>query len=296
MACFHPLGAFLRVNGRSGKATVFFEAPGEAIQVPCGQCIGCRLDRSLSWAVRIMHEVSLHEDNCFVTLTYDEEHYPTDGSLVKHHFQDFMKRLRRRFEPTRIRFYHCGEYGGKFARPHYHAILFGVDFPDREFFSSENDVKCYTSDLLARIWGKGFCTVGDVTFESAAYVARYCLKKLNGDDALFHYVTEDGVMLQPEYATMSRRPGVGSDWFSEFANDVFPWDEVILSGRPCKPPRYYDQLYQAVDEAAHFDLKVKRMERAKKLAKDNTPARLRDREICKEAQLGMLPRRYEDVS
>lgn len=296
MACYHPLDAFVRVSGRSGKAAIFFEAPGEAIQVPCGQCIGCRLDRSLNFAVRMMHEVSLHEDNCFITLTYDEEHYPTDGSLVKHHFQDFMKRLRRHFEPRRIRFYHCGEYGGKFKRPHYHAVLFGVDFADRQLFSIENGVKCYTSALLAERWGKGFCTVGDVTFESAAYVARYCMKKVTGDDAVIHYVSEDGVMLQPEYATMSRRPGIGSEWFSEFANDVFPWDEVISSGRPLKPPRYYDNLYRAVDEAAYFDLKVKRMEKARKMAKDNTPERLRSREIVKKAQLGMLKRRLDDVS
>lgn len=244
-----------------------------------------------------MHEASCHEDNCFITLTYDDDHLPDDGSLRKRDFQLFMKRLRKRFPGRFFRYYHCGEYGDKLARPHYHACLFGFDFPDKVSFKELPDGGVlYTSEILEAAWQyQGFCTVGAVTFESAAYVARYCTKKITGKPAIDHYVDKaTGVLRQPEYTTMSRSRGIGRDWFDSFSGDVFPWDEVILAGKSVKPPRFYDSRYQLEDPEGYECMKASRMEKAKRMAKDCTPERLEAREKVKLAQFGMLKRGYEN--
>lgn len=310
MACYKPLQAW---RGRSGGPAVFVRPtawPALEMQLPCGQCIGCRLERSRQWAVRIMHEASLHTFNSYLTLTYDGGSIPHSGSLVKSHFQDFMKRLRKsnshrddfdNLWHLPIRYFQCGEYGEKFARPHYHAILFGWDAPDKELFQTgESGSKLFTSKYLAEVWGHGFVTLGDVTFESAAYVARYITKKVTGEAADEHYLrfNSDGsaYQVEPEYITMSRRPGIGADWFDVYSSEVFPSDEVIVRGHPSKPPRYYDNL-QAIAEPSVFDgIKRKRLDSARSRALDNTPERLRDREICVTARMGRFKRAYESGS
>lgn len=295
MACYHPLTAY-RERGREG-GQLTFKPPSrdfDKLSVPCGQCIGCRLDRSLQWAVRCMHEASLHDENSFITLTYSQEHLPEDGGLHVEDFQKFMKRLRKRFEPRRIRFFHCGEYGEELQRPHYHACLFNVDFPDKVPHKKVPGGYLYTSALLQKLWPLGFSTCGDVTFESAAYVARYVTKKVTGEAAKGHYCNrETGEVIAPEYTTMSRRPGLAREWLDKYLEDVFPFDEVIVSGRPVKPPRYYETFYQLEDPEGHSAVKEKRIDRARKLAHDNTPARLRVKEEVKNAQFGMLKRGYE---
>ncbi len=298
MPCYSPLRGF---KGRGG-AFVFQRR--EAIlpvpfSVPCGQCIGCRLERSRQWAVRCMHEAQLHEDNSFITLTYSPEKMPDGGTLVLHHFQDFMKRLRSRLSPRKIRFFHCGEYGEKLGRPHYHACIFGYGFPDRKHFKDVNDQALFVSAFLSSVWGFGFCTLGSLTFESAAYVARYCCKKVTGDLAHDHYwrVNEDTgecFQVEPEYATMSRRPGIGSGWFEKFGSEVYPSDEVIVGGRRCKPPRFYDSLYEVESPADYEAVKRKRMVAARAHAEDQTDSRLLVRERVKRAQVSMLKRGYED--
>lgn len=250
MPCYRPLKGFKAVGGgitwspRQG----YVDQP---MEVPCGQCIGCRLERSRQWAVRIMHEASMHEDNVFVTLTYDDEHLPYRGCLQKQDFQKFMKRLRKKFR-GRISFYHCGEYGDENWRPHYHAILFGVDFADRVFYSENGrGEKLYTSETLSGLWGRGLAVFGDVTFESAAYCARYCVKKVTGDAAVLHYQRVDAVsgeryQLPPEYATMSLKTsdgvgGIGFRWLQKFGKEVEDDDSVVMRGREMLPPRYYDK-------------------------------------------------------
>ena len=159
--------------------------------------------------MRCHHEASLYQDNCFITLTYSDEHLPSDKSLHVDHFQKFMKRLRKRFGEG-VRYYHCGEYGEKYMRPHYHACLFNFDFPDKKIWKENNGNRLYISESLSELWPFGFVTIGDVTFESAAYVARYIMKKVNGDLAESHYErvdwdTGEVYHLKPEYTTMSRR-------------------------------------------------------------------------------------------
>ena len=294
MPCFSPIQAWVSGKTATGKRAITFQkqaaATPETLNLPCGRCVGCRLERSRQWAVRCVHEASLNELNCFITLTYEK--LPEDGSLDKTEFQRFMKRLRKRVGP--VRFYHCGEYGEKNGRPHYHALLFGYDFPDRVFLSEKNGIKSYTSEILSQLWPLGFSAVGDVTFESAAYVARYILKKINGELSDEHYSNKDtGVIKQSEYTTMSRRPGIGKLWFDKFKTDVFPSDEVIVRGKQCSPPRYYGDLLDKLDPMMYEMVKSIRKENGKRLSSDNDSFRLKVKEECVESKIKQLVRPLE---
>lgn len=308
MACFRPLKGYRsrEVNAETGRRSVVFSARTGLldfpVDLPCGQCIGCRLERSRQWAMRCAHEATLYDRNCFITLTYDDAHLPSDRSLNKKHFQDFMKRLRFRFGEG-IRFFHCGEYGEKFARPHYHACLFNFDFPDKVLWKEALGNRLYTSEALNELWPFGFHSIGDVTFESAAYVARYITKKVTGDKAADHY----GGRL-PEYTTMSRRPGLARGWYEKFSADVFPADEVVLRGKRMRPPKYYDHLFEVAFPSDFA--KVKR--RRKLLGSDHAEAvkalsvydfergRVLDRlavlERVQERRFKLLKRGFEDGS
>lgn len=315
MPCFHPLSAW-QVDE---EPVVFKEvANAKALKLPCGQCIGCRLERSRQWAVRCMHEASLHADNVFVTLTYSDD-WKVSESLVYGDFQDFVKRLRR-FNIRRlraegaalprscqvscVRHYMAGEYGEEFRRPHFHAILFGVFFPDREFFrNGPGGHKLWRSATLERLWPHGFSSIGDVTLESAAYVARYVTKKVTGDRAAEHYgeicepVTGEIRAKVPEFNRMSLKPGIGAEWFRRYQAEVYPRDFVVVNGVKQKPPRYYDKLlaarYWDVVEWCEKPLFFRELESvefdrgAKALAAwyDNRRERLEVREVVTKSRL-----------
>lgn len=280
MTCVRPIKAYRKPGG----GIAFDSRAGYSdrkLEVSCGQCIQCRLKRSREWALRCMHEASLHARNSFVTLTYCPQKLPEDGSLHVEHWQKFAKRLRKKV--GKFRYFHCGEYGEDNGRPHYHAIIFGVDFDfDRVAYRCVKSHRLYTSATLDEAWGKGFCTIGAVSFESAAYVARYAMKKITGNKASEHYGNR-----RPEYCTMSRRPGIGAGWFDKFRDDVFPADEVVHDGRRFRVPRFYDER---ISEAELSVYKKRRAGKAGKFAADRTPERLRDREICSEARLGRFAR------
>lgn len=294
MGCTRPLKGYRA----SGGGVVFSTKDGgftdRHVELPCGQCIGCRLERSRQWAVRCMHEAQTHEANAFVTLTYDPEHLPSNGSLVVEDWQKFAKRLRKQVGP--FRFLHCGEYGERLGRPHYHACLFGLDFAeDRQEYKKS----LFISDSLNRIWGKGDTVIGNLTFESAAYVARYVVKKITGKTAEQHYqrldqVTGELYQLKPEYSTMSRRPGIGYEWYQKFKQEVYPMDEVVARGRLCKPPRYYDKILEQEDPQTYE--RVRRERKAKALAhqSDNTWQRLRVKEEVTEARLALGTRSLDE--
>lgn len=276
------------------------EQADEPVQLPCGQCIGCRLERSRQWALRCVHEASMHERNCFITLTYDQDHLPKDGSLHKEDFQLFMKRLRKRYG-SGARYFHCGEYGEKNRRPHYHACLFNFDFPDRELWTVRSGVHLFTSDQLRELWPFGFSTVGDVTFESAAYVARYVTKKITGPSAAQHYEridfrTGEIFTLNPEYTTMSRRPGIGRPWLEKYRTDVYPHDRVVMRGREMRPPKYYDAILELEDPESLEYVKAKRTEAMRSALKDATYERLRVREQHQYLRFDKLKRGYESES
>ena len=305
MACFHPLQAFripvtgiITFNHREIHSNVKAAIALTGLMLPCGRCVGCRLERSRQWAVRISHEASLYEHNCFITLTYDEQHLPADGSLHVDHFQKFMKRLRKQNSNKRIRFYHCGEYGEKLGRPHYHAIIFNHDFDDKEVFSTSKSGVLHVSAQLEKLWPFGYSTIGSVTFESAAYCARYVMKKITGRPADDHYTRIDETTgeifhLKPEYNTMSRRPGIAADWFKKFSGDLYPKDFFYLNGKKMRPVRFYYNLYEHLAPASMQQIKDDRKIAALKFADDQTPERLGVRERCLQSRLSMKKRPYE---
>jgi len=255
----------------------------------------------------------MHEDNCFITLTYNNEHLPHDESLNVEHFQKFMKKLRGHYAPQKIRYLHSGEYGatcpthntenchtcGKLQRPHYHALLFGLDFEDKYFWKTRKDYNVYRSKTLEKIWGKGNIEIGNLTFESAAYVARYTTKKITGDDAHAHYEKIDTTTgeiygVTPEYITMSRRPGIGYTWYQKYKDDLFPTDECVIDGRIMKPPRYYELMYQEQEPEQYEQVKKNRRKFFEQHKQDSTWQRLQQRETVKHAQLHQLPRNLEN--
>lgn len=259
---------------------------GTPTPLPCGQCIGCRLERSRQWAVRLMKELKLHDRSSFLTLTYHDDHLPRlpngRSTLVLEDVQLFLKRTRKHFSPHPLRFFQCGEYGETTHRPHHHMILFGEDFcKDRiPIENSRSGFPQYTSLLLNSLWGKGRTTISEVSFESAAYVARYCLKKITGKGSRFFYAGR-----KPEYVTMSRNPGIASGYFEEFSSDIYPHDEVVPDiGRPASlPPRYFDKLLEKVDPAMYERVKKKRQEGLDFFTDPNsTDTRLATRERIKE--------------
>lgn len=311
MTCYAPISGYraksLNPNGK--RPIVFNTSTGYAdmpIQVKCGQCIGCRLDYAKSWAIRSVHEAQLHEDNCFITLTYNDKNLPSDGSLIKWHYQDFLKRLRKHLHPKKIRYTLCGEYGEKYDRPHYHAIIFNHDFTDKELYKEKDGTKLYLSPTLDKIWGKGMTTVGDVTLDSASYVARYILKKQNSNtdinisdetynqailaDGKYYSKTclETGLMshpIQPEFFTMSRRPGIAYQWYKKFKKEIYPDDFIVIKGVKMKPPKYYDSLYEEDNLTGTQKIKKRRKTLTLKKHLDNTHDRLRVREECQQAKI-----------
>ncbi len=195
-----------------------------------------------------------------------------------------------------------GEYGEAtpendfIARPHYHAIIFNHNFDDRTIFKESEGIRLYTSDTLDSLWTHGHTSVGDMTFESAAYVARYIMKKVNGAKADEHYTRTDHatgevVTLESEYSTMSRAQGIGARWFKKFQSDFYPSDSISIRGVRQKPPKYYDYLYD-LDPCGDLEsIKQKRESAALLRLDDNTPARLAVRETVKIAQTQNLNRK-----
>ena len=324
MPCYSPLKGW---RDESGKMVFKGRGAESTAEVACGQCIGCRLDRSRMWAMRIAHEASLHEldgGNCFVTLTYRDRsectreqlelgHYvPDDWSLQKSHFQKFMKRLRKACPGQKIRYFQCGEYGNKcmhgieldkvscplctVGRPHHHACLFNIGFNDLELYTEVNGEPRYTSPTLEKIWRYGFVDVGELNFESAAYVARYVMKKVTGLCADEHYqrISLEGELtfIEPEYCTMSRRPGIGKDWYDKYKDDLFPSDQTPVPGRGVfhGVPRYYQELFGLEDPLQLEEIKEIRQKYMEEHAEEFEPGRLMQKYKVKKAQVEMLKR------
>lgn len=306
MPCFTPNDAFQSpegvLNPKTGKRIIKFSRckrytlnghEYQKIKVMCGTCEGCRVERSRQWAIRCWHEASLYDNNIFITLTFSPKYLDSEGSLRKVDFQKFMKRLRKRFygnKKSAVRYFHCGEYGEKFGRPHHHACLFNFTLPDLELSRTTSaGHPVYTSAILAELWPYGIHEIGNVTFQSAAYVARYIIKKVGGWQKKDHYQTR-----QEEYVTMSRRPGIGYDWFKLFQGDVYPGDFVQMEGGfKFLPPKYYDKLYELTEPQKFASLKLARTDRAN-ADTNNTPERLAARREILQRKLKRLPRSYEN--
>ena len=211
------------------------------------------------WSLRCVHEAKFHKQNCFVTLTYDQDNHPEDGSISVVHFQNFMKELRASIAPKKVRFFGCGEYGEKvdpnyetkLGRPHYHILIFGHDFDDSVLFH-QGDYNIYTSEKLQALWRKGHSTIGALTQETAAYTARYCTKKITGELAEEHYKrtnkqTGETNQLRPEFLLMSRRPGIAKKWFEKYKADTQK-GFVTNDGKTFGIPKYYQKLMTELEE------------------------------------------------
>ena len=321
MACYHPLHAFpIGVNEDTGKPKYQIEAgyverihPRKGhkqivdqwitnyTEIPCGQCIGCRLDYSRQWATRCMLEAKEYKHNAFLTLTYDQEHITwVQGAnretgevepvttLVPEDLTKFMKDLRRyykyHYNHDKIRFYACGEYGSKTFRAHFHIIAFNLPIEDKEYFFTNNaGDKIYLSKTIEQIWGKGQVSIGDVTWNSAAYTARYVMKKVKGKDAERYYKTL-GVV--PEFVRMSRREGIGRKYYEENKDKIYELDEIIITSKKglaqkVKPSKYYDRLFDLDSPEAMKALKKRRQ----KLAMESMEIQLAKTSLNKEEYL-----------
>ncbi len=256
MPCFHPIEVGIR------RKSIYSDRGVKDLQVvPCGSCIGCRSEQGRQWAVRMMHESRMHRDNLFVTLTYDEEEIPDNGSLVAKDLSGFIKNLRKRNPDRRFSFFGCGEYGERTQRPHYHALLFGFDFLDRHSSVDVSRPDVWGSETLDAVWGRGRTEIGSVTMASARYVAGYIGKKQKARD--FNRANPlTGELLSPEFARMSLRPAIGRRWIEKYWSDVYPRDFVVVDGKEFKPPRYYDKFMDEEHPVVMEEVRQARFEEA----------------------------------
>lgn len=264
--------------------------------------------------MRAVHEAQMYERNCFLTLTYNDEHLPAGRQLRLDDVVRFNKRLRKwcRSElradasesevlRSRVKIMYCGEYGPKDNRPHYHLIVFNADFGDKKLWTIRNGHKLYVSETLSSLWSDkkgepiGYSSIGNVTFESAAYVARYSMKKIKGKDGKdftrvnFDEGSKKWYPVPGEFAHFSN--GIGKTWFQKYSSDVFPDDFVVVRGnQKCGVPRYYDKLLEREDPLGFEQIKNRRR-RVKRLpVVEATHTRLKAAEVIKKAQLSRLRR------
>lgn len=345
MPCYHPITAY---RPRDGGKLLFQDGRGDAdqIQIPCGQCRGCRRKRAQGWAIRCVHEARTHKHNCYITLTYNDEHVPV--GLKHEHFQKFMSRLiaslhreikqrekraappvggqrlvsqrqetatslpsrplagsggtggrqnpraflwdpcevstsqsaRRKKRASRrlhVGYYMCGEYGERTGRPHFHALLFGIDFSDKRLLKITKGHRLYESETLTKLWGMGHASVGDASFESARYISEYILKKWTGDKKNTYQVTDpvtgEVVEIQKEYNAMSKRPGVGSGYLRKYG-DYLAHGWVIHQNVKLPPPRYYDKWFATHDPKQWEEVQHQRYLLQLQQIQHHTPERL----------------------
>lgn len=333
MPCYHPLKGFVIGTTRDGKkrlkvtnyevSYVYQDSPDGAfycagpsdsyghfrfvrdfIELPCGHCVGCRLERSRQWANRCLMELEYHDSAYFVTLTYNDDYVPRSYyadpatgeaqpslTLCKRDFQLFMKRLRKAFPEDKIRFFACGEYGPTTFRPHYHAILFGLHLNDLvPFGQSTQGFQYYTSQSLQNVWSErvaptregsvtplthslwspiGHVLVANVTWETCAYTARYVMKKLNGPEGQFY----TDFNIEPPFSLMSRKPGIARQWYDDHP-DMYDYEYISVKtptgGRKFRPPKYFDKLFDFDDPEKSAEIKAIRQ----KMAEESKKAKL----------------------
>lgn len=244
-------GYIVKVNGKLFVKSLY--------QIPCGHCLGCLEDRAKDWTVRNLMELKTSDNAIFLTLTYDEAHLPLNHGLPtlrKIDLSAFMKRLRKHFQPFKLRFFACGEYGTKTFRPHYHLIVYGYPSYWNRWAETE---------ILSDIWKNGNVYLGSVTAQSIAYVSRYVVKKQGNSSVLNTKYQEK------EFVDMSRMPGIGAEWIKAHLSDIAVNDEVPFLNhgvvRFVKPPRYFDKKLKDIDPNLFQPLADKRVSKA--LAKVN---------------------------
>lgn len=303
MPCTSPFDMWPPIPGAEDQRYVFSPqrsyAGAKAISIPCGQCTGCKMAKARDWATRINHEAKMHAQSVFLTPTYDNEHLPVDGSISRRAHQLFTKRLRNHF--GELRYFGVGEYGGATGRPHYHTIVFGIDFDDKKKWrESVTGEPMFRSETLQRIWPFGDCLIGQVNPKSAGYVARYALKKLTAEQLeegyiRLHPVTGVPWKVMPEFAVMSRRPGIGTGWYEKFSRDAFPSDFIVVDGIKRPVPSYYFDKLKQHDPALAEWIKSRRQRQAEteQQRANNTEGRLLTRHRFNRIKADRLQRSLE---
>jgi len=327
--CTRPLRAWYsrQVNPETGKKIVVFDSkdaliPEDPFNIPCGRCIGCKYEKSRQWAIRCYHESKLHDQNCFLTLTFNNENLSKREepfSVKKRDFQLFMKKLRKqavkeeqesdgKLTRRKLGYFHCGEYGEENQRPHYHACIFNYDFPDKQLFTTSGGNRLYVSEILngtkimedsfpqlknrintpslgkpiKGLWPYGSAIIGEVTFQSASYTARYIMKKAYGQQLMIvdektgltplerydEYGQE--IVVEPEYCTMSRNPAIGLGFLEKYKGDMYPKDYMHVNGVKVRPPKYYDRK---IEEKDPFEYQAIKNARAKHKPEETTVRR-----------------------
>lgn len=268
-------------------------------KLPCGQCIGCRLDYARDWATRMHLERKMHEDAFFATFTLSDENLRS-VSVDRRTGQLFLKRLRKYLTSNfgvSIRFVWSAEYGGETSRPHYHAIIYGWWPHDAKKWRQDRrtgDLH-YRSAILEKLWGLGNVEFSHATFRTFGYVARYMLKKVKGKEAadFYRFVNEDGEVTErlPEFMSMSRKPGIGGTWFDAFHRDAFPSDFLVIDGRKRPVPRFFKKKLEWL---ASLKVAARRKTKAAKHKDNNTPERLAVREELTLRKIERLRRDLEN--
>lgn len=255
------------------------------------------MSKAAEWTTRLVHENQMHSLSSFLTLTFNDEYLPPDYSVNIRDIQLFIKRYRKHLGHDRIRYFACGEYGDNAGRPHYHLLIFGHEFLDKKLWrrTSSGELS-YRSETLERLWPFGHCEVGSVTMQSINYVARYMLKKVTGEAAEQHYLrvhplTGELHQVQAEFVTMSSRPGIGSDWYDEFARDAFPSDFVVIDGQKRQVPVYYKRK---LSEEEQTKVTRERKRKSWRHKANNTPERRAVREEVLQLKVARLRRELDE--
>lgn len=294
MPCYYPVHGWRSAEPNyNGKHTIVFTKSGAQldcpVRLPCGRCIGCRLDRSRDWALRCVHESKLHDENAFLTLTFSDEYLPEDGSIRKEDLRHFYRRLRERTGQYKIGYFGCGEYGEQLGRPHYHSIIFGYNFDDRKPFKKINENTIYTSEFLQDLWPYGHASIGEVNFQTAAYVARYQMKKINGPQQKEHYQGKE-----PEFVTMSRRPSIGQRWFEKYKTDCLK-GYLTQDGKKYPLPKFYEKLWYRWDDGSYAEYKANRALHFDPMDPEQMIDRLEVKEQVKKNRIKILSRSLDNV-
>lgn len=280
---------------------------GDYLELSCGRCGGCRARRVRDKAIRSYHESLLHRraagralvsNNCFITLTYDDSTLPPHSSLDHSHWQNFAKKFRRDVGP--FRYLMCGEYGGKTHRPHYHAVLFGMDFhADRKIWKQDGKKIEWRSPTLEELWPHGFSSLAPMNFATASYVAGYVVKKMRNANfeeahAIYGKGPEPIFVKKPEYTQASKVPGLGADFFKKYWHEIYPRDRVRIEGKEYMPPKFYDKLLFERDPVVYDQVMAKRAEWLEE-QEPTTDNELKARKANFEARMSQRKQRHQDA-
>jgi len=274
MTCINPRLAYKQTNGQYTLKAISEHAPIDgSFLVPCGSCMPCLIAKTRDTATRMVDESYLHDESCFLTLTYNDENIPKGHTLVLRHMQLFVKRLRKLLHPQKIRIVYVGEYGEETNRPHYHACLFGHRFEDQKHFKKTPQGHIlYTSETLAKLWPHGHCSIGDFNVTTAEYCAKYIIKAQASKGTKTTFLDDETgeiIELAQPFIKASRNPGIGAGFYEKYKDQIYNEGASIINGKARPIPKYYDRKLRAEDPQRYEQIKQARFKKAMDRAESN---------------------------